>query len=103
MSHEDAQLPPWDSTDPGGRAAMDSRLQELWLQAIENDPRFPRTLMALSDDLAKLDMVPEMLASATTFVLNLAIWAHGGRDEAIARFRDNLVQLRAIAIKEANR
>jgi hypothetical protein len=97
--HEDALLPEWDSNDPGGRAAMDARLQDLALQAIENDPRWPRTLMALSEDLVNLDQVPEMLSSVCTFVVNMAIWVHCGRDEAIERFKSDLVQLRRIATK----
>ena len=99
--HEDAQLPEWDTDDPGGRAAMDARLQDLALQAIENDPRWPHTLMALSEDLVNLDQVPEMLSSVCTIVVNMAIWTYGGRDEAIERFKSDLAQLRRIASKEA--
>ena len=97
---DDALLPEWDMADPNKTAALDARLQEIALMHIANDPRWVRTVMALADDLAAFDQVPEMLAALCRFVSNLAIWSYG-RQEAIDRFAADLQQLRAIAIKEA--
>lgn len=100
--NDDALLPEWDVADPGKMAALDARLQEIALMHISGDPRWARTVTALADDLVSFDQVPEVLASMCKFITNLAIWTYG-RQEAVDRFTADLLQLRVIATKAAQR
>jgi hypothetical protein len=90
----------WDR-DPATRAGLDARLQDMLLQHTACDLRWARTVMGLAGDLVASDSVPEMLTSVCVLIDNLAVWAYGGRQEAIDRFTADLAQLRAIAAKGA--
>lgn len=97
---DDALIPGWDR-DPAKRAGLDARLQDMLLQHTANDPLWAGTVTALAEDLVSADQIPAMLSSVCVYIENLAIWAYGGREEAIDRFRADLAQLRTIAIKGA--
>ena len=96
--HEDALLPDWDR-DPRKGAALDARLQALIIEHTDDDPRWGDTLMALSDDVASADQVPEAMAGFCRYITNLVLYVYGGRQEAVAAMTDCLNQLRRIAIE----
>ena len=98
--YEEELLPEWDR-DPVKRAGLDARLQDMFVQHTDNDPRWADTVVNLADDLVSCDQVVAALSSVCTYVDNMAILFYGGRDEAIARFNSDLAQLRKIAAKGA--
>ena len=98
----DELLPDWDAEDLPKRAGLDSRLQDMLLQCLDNDPAYPGTVSGLADDLFHADEVRTMLHRISTATCNMAIGMYGGRQEAIDAFRANLAQLRRIALEGAD-
>jgi hypothetical protein len=99
MHDDELPLPDWDARDLARRAALDSRLQDVVLQHLDGDERWDTTMGVLAEDLVANNEVTAMLARICVVIENLAIWCHNGsRDEAIERFRTDLVQLRKIAM-----
>jgi hypothetical protein len=96
--HEDALLPDWDR-DWRKNAALDARLQELIVQHTDADPRWGDTLLALSNDVASADQVPEAFAGFCRYITNLVIYMYGGKTEAVEAMTDCLKQLRRIAVE----
>jgi hypothetical protein len=96
--HEDALLPDWDR-DRRKTAALDARLQELVVLHTAADPRWGDTLLALSDDIASADQVPETMSAFCRYITNLVIWNYGGQQEAVEAMTNDLNHLRRIAIE----
>jgi hypothetical protein len=60
------------------------------------------TVCGLADDLVNADQVRTALHRVATAVCNIAVGAYGGRQEALDAFRQNLAQLRRIALEGAS-
>jgi hypothetical protein len=92
-------LPDWDRDNLSARAALDARLCDMLVQAVENDPAYSHTVIALAADLVENDEVRAMLSSFTTLVLNDALYHCDSREEVIERFKTNRAHLRRIAME----
>ena len=96
MDHNDLQ-PDWARDDLSRRAAFDARLQDMIVQHLADDPLWPRTVTGLAADLVEHDEVLAMLNRFCLVIENQAIYMHGGRQEALDAFKQNLAELRRIA------
>jgi hypothetical protein len=95
----DELLPDWDAEDLPHRAGLDSRLQAMFLEHLDNDPAYMSTVCGIADDLVNADQVRTALHRVSIAVCNIAIGAYGGRREAIDAFSANLTALRRIALE----
>lgn len=102
MDYDDWSLPDWDAEDLPARAGLDSRLQAMFLEHLDNDPQYPSTVCGLADDLVNADQVRTALHRVATAVCNIAVGAYGSREAALTVFRTNLAQLRRIALSGAD-
>ncbi len=91
--------PDWDCVDLPERAALDARLADMLVQHLDEDPSWAATVTNLASDLTANDETRRALTRVAILVGNILIYNHGGRAEAVAAVRSQLVELRRIAMR----